>query len=113
MRPREGAVMASGSVGSRDCCPLCETALAAAACEPIAQGRCPRCEAELWTLAFPSGPAFFVRRPGDSASKFIAVLAGERLRASEADIASFLRAADSLDMVEFMAELEENASGVP
>jgi hypothetical protein len=99
-------------VGSRHHCPVCRTALAAMPYEPIAEERCPRCEAALWALGFPSGAIFFVRRPGHSAAEFIVALAGPRLGASEADVASFLRQADRLDMVEFMSELEA-ASELP
>lgn len=94
------------SAGAHDGCPICRTALAAAPSEPIAERRCPRCEAGLWVLALPSGPTFFVRRPGQSAAEFLAALAGPGLGLSAPDIASFLRGADSLDMVEFMEELE-------
>jgi hypothetical protein len=96
--------------GARDGCPACRTALAAAPSEPIAERRCPRCEAGLWVLALPSGPRFFVRRPDQSAAEFLAALAGPKLGATARDIASFLRDADPLDMVEFLEELEA-ASG--
>jgi hypothetical protein len=98
--------MEPSPVASRGRCPICRTALAAVSSEPIAEERCPRCEAALWALTFPSGAIFFVRRPGHSAAEFIFVLAGARLGASEADVSSFLRRADLLDMVEFMMELE-------
>jgi hypothetical protein len=49
---------------------------------------------------------FFVRRPGQSAAEFLAAMAGAGLGTSARDIASFMRGADSLDMVEFMAEVE-------
>jgi hypothetical protein len=90
----------------RSGCPLCRTGLAAESPDPVAERRCPRCEADLWVLAMPSGPVFFVRRSGQSAAEFIAMLAGPTLGASAAGIASFLRDADGLDLVEFMAELE-------
>jgi hypothetical protein len=57
-------------------------------------------------LALPSRPLFFVRRPGQSASEFLAALAGSELGASAMDIACFLRRADALDMVEFLNALE-------
>jgi hypothetical protein len=82
-------------------------ALAVSFSGPIAQQRCQRREAELWALAFASGSVFFVRRPGGSAAEFIAALAGPALGATEPEIGSFLRCADRLDMVEFIAELEE------
>ena len=94
------------SSGARDGCPICQTTLAATPSEPIAQRRCPRCEACLWALAASSGSVFFVRRPDESAAEFLAALAGPSLHASEQDIASFLEDGDSLDLVEFLAELE-------
>jgi hypothetical protein len=91
--------------GTRGGCPVCRTALDSAPAEPIAERRCPRCEAGLWALALPSGPEFFVRRPGQSCAEFITALAGSRLGLSERDISSFLRGADALDIVEFLEEL--------
>jgi hypothetical protein len=95
--------------GAHDRCPVCRTALAVEPSEPVTARRCPRCEADLWALALPSGPVFFVRRPGQSAAELIAALAGPGLGASAKDIASFLRGADRLDLVEFMDELEAAA----
>jgi hypothetical protein len=91
--------------GARDGCPICRTALSATPAEPIANRRCPRCEACLWAIAASSGSVFFVRRPGQSAAEFLATLAGSGLAASEQDIASFLEEADFLDLVEFLYEL--------
>jgi hypothetical protein len=88
-------------------CPVCGTILAAALSEPIAERSCPRCEAQLWALALPSGPAFFVRRPDQSAAEFLAVLAGPTAMASARDIEAFLSSADSFDMAEFLGELHE------
>jgi len=95
--------------GAHDRCPVCRTALAGEPSGAVTARRCPRCEAELWTLALPSGPVFFVRRPGQSVAELIAALAGPGLGASARDIASFLRGADELDKVEFMEELEAAA----
>jgi hypothetical protein len=87
-------------------CPVCRTPLAASFAEPITERQCPRCEAFLWALALPSGPAFFIRRPHQSAGDFLAALAGPAIDASARDIDSFLRGADSFDIVEFFEELE-------
>jgi hypothetical protein len=100
----EGSVMTSA--GAQDGCPVCRTALATLCSEPIAERRCPRCWAELWALALPSGPKFFIRRPGQSPAEFLAALVGPALGLSATEIASFLRDADLLDMVEFLAEVE-------
>jgi hypothetical protein len=94
------------TIVERGRCPVCRTILSSERSEPIVVRQCPRCEACLWEVAFPSGTAFFVRRPGQSTAEFLAVLAGPRLGVSERSIAAFLRGADSLDMVEFMQELE-------
>lgn len=96
--------------GVRLGCPACRTALAAEPSGTVAECRCPRCEAGLWALALPSGPVFFVRRPGQSAAEFVAALAGPGLGASAEDVVTFLRGADALDMAEFMEGLEA-ASG--
>jgi hypothetical protein len=87
-------------------CPVCRTILSSGLSEPIAEWRCPRCEACLWSLAFPSGTAFYIRRPGQSAAEFLTLLAGPALGASVLDIDVFLRSADSFDIVEFLGELE-------
>jgi hypothetical protein len=92
--------------GARDGCPLCRTALAATPSSPIAERRCPRCEAGLWAIALPSGSVYYVRRPDQSVEEFVAALAGPVLGTSAEDIARFLRCADSLDLVEFLEELE-------
>jgi hypothetical protein len=86
-------------------CPVCRAALASLSSAPVAESRCPRCEAELWAVALSTAPVFFVRRPGESEAQFITALAGPALGATEHDIASFLRSADSLDMMEFWEEL--------
>jgi hypothetical protein len=93
-------------IGAFEACPVCKTALAAAHTESITDRRCPRCEAELWVLAFASGPRFFVRRPGESPADVIVSVAGPDFRASSQEIDSFLRGADRLDIVEFLGELE-------
>jgi hypothetical protein len=46
-----------------------------------------------------------IRRLGQSTSEFLAALAGPALGLSAANIDSFLRGADALDMVEFLREL--------
>jgi hypothetical protein len=46
----------------------------------------------------------FARRPGQSAVEFINALTG--LALSESDIASSLRGADSVDLIEFTMEIE-------
>jgi hypothetical protein len=90
---------------ARNACPVCLAALASLSSQPVAESRCPRCEAELWEVALPTAPIFFVRRPDESVAEFVSALAGRALGASEHDIASFLRDADSLDMIEFWEEL--------
>jgi hypothetical protein len=72
----------------------------------IVEERCPRCEADLWVLALASERVFFVRRPGQSATEFIESLAGPGLDLSEPEVVSFLKGADSLDIVELIAEIE-------
>ena len=102
--------------GQREGCPACRTALAGLHSEAIAEEQCPRCEADLWALALPSGPVFFVRRPGQSAAEFLDALVGPGLGLSHADLVSSLQGADSLDLVELMVEIEtawERRNGWP
>jgi hypothetical protein len=72
----------------------------------IVEERCPRCEADLWVLALASECVFFVRRPGQTAAEFIEALAGPEFGLSERQVGSFFKGADSLDIVELMAEME-------
>jgi hypothetical protein len=95
-----------GSTGTRDGCPVCKTALGAAASEPIAERQCPRCAAALWALNLPSGPLFFVRRPDQSCAEFIAELAGPALGISAHQAASLLIGADRFDLTELLVELD-------
>ena len=97
---------ATSPTGQRVGCPVCRTALAAVRSEAIAEEQCPRCQADLWAVAFPSGPVFFVRRPGQSAAEFIEALAGRGLGLSQPEIVSCWQGADSLDLVELMMEIE-------
>src|SRR5258708_17919201 len=87
-------------------CPVCGAALPA----PITshgETRCPRCDAELWHLDLPSGPAFFVRRPGESIYDLMAAIADPSRGFTSDDLKAALKNADSLDIVEFFTELEE------
>ena len=90
----------------RGSCPVCRTILSAELSEPIAERQCPRCEACLWAVAFPAGTVFFVRPPGQSVTDLLALLAGPALGISPRDIDALLRGADSLDIVEFLSELD-------
>jgi hypothetical protein len=90
---------------ARNGCPVCRAALASLSSEPVAEARCPRCEAELWAVGLRPAPFFFVRLAGESAAEFITALAGPALGASGHEVASFLWPADSLDMIEFWEEL--------
>jgi hypothetical protein len=93
--------------GRRAGCPVCRTSLAAIGCEPVEEKRCPRCGADLWALALPSGgPTLFVRRPGQSAAEFIDALVGAVLGTAGTEIVSSLQGADPLDMLELMAEVQ-------
>jgi hypothetical protein len=69
--------------------------------------QCPRCDAELWVLAFSEGPAFFPRRPGETLYDLLAALAGTQLGCSASEIEEALRGADSYDVVELLSEVEE------
>jgi len=57
-------------------------------------------------LTFRSGPTFFVRRAGESIYDLMAGLAGSRDGNTVQDLEASLRDADSLDIAEFLAEIE-------
>jgi hypothetical protein len=93
---------------------VCRAALAAPGAGPLDQARCPRCDAELWVLAFSEGPAFFPRRPGETPSDLLAALVGTLPGEKPGELEEALRGADSLDMVELLAEVEQQVrSGGP
>jgi hypothetical protein len=88
-------------------CPVCRAALWAEGCQPFGDKQCPRCGTELWVLDFSEGPAFFIRRPGESVYDFLAALAGRERDFSAKEIEVALKGADALDVVEFLCEVEE------
>src|SRR5262249_51476955 len=92
--------------GAAGRCPTCGAALWAPPSEPLGSARCPRCGAELWVVGLSSGPRFFVRRPGESLADFAADLAAGRLGPAD-EVGAALKEMDSLDLVEFIFELEE------
>jgi hypothetical protein len=94
------------TTGAADRCPTCGAPLWAPPAEPFGSRRCPRCGAELWVVGFSSGPRFFVRRPGESLADFVADLAAGRLGPAD-EVGAALKTIDSLDLVEFILELEE------
>jgi hypothetical protein len=96
----------SGACGR---CPVCAAALWAPDPGPTGEGRCPRCGAELWALPLASGPTFFVRRPGQTFHEVLAAWASPRLGVPAEEIEWTLRSADSLDIVEFVMEVENAA----
>ncbi len=70
------------------------------------EAQCPQCDGQLWHLALGSGPAFFVRRDGESIYDLMADLAAPRHGFSAEELEAILRDADALDMAEFLATLE-------
>jgi hypothetical protein len=84
-------------------CPVCRAALWAPDGEPLGSKTCPRCDAELWVLVGSGGPAFYLRQPGQSKAAFLAALAGLSVEEME----QTLKAADSLDLVELVVEIED------
>jgi hypothetical protein len=93
--------------GARGQCPVCRAALAAPAAELLGERRCPRCDADLWVLAFSRGPVFFPRRPGESLADLLAVLAGPGLGATASDFEAVMQGADHFDQMELLWEVEE------
>jgi acyl carrier protein len=58
-------------------------------------------------LSFADGPAFFVRQPNQSLAEFLDALTGDQPGLSAKEIEAVLKGADSLDLVEFVMEVEE------
>jgi hypothetical protein len=88
-------------------CPLCEAALWAPDTEALGSKRCPRCGAELWVLVGSDGPVFFPRKPDQSKFSFLAELAAPLYDLSKEEVEAMLKRADSLDLVEFVMEIED------
>jgi hypothetical protein len=93
--------------GACNRCPVCRAALGAPGSESLGQAQCPRCGAELWVLGFSQGPAFFPRRPGQTLYDLLAALAGPQLGFSASEIEQALKGSDELDVVEFLADVED------
>jgi hypothetical protein len=98
--------MTRGSAGNNRC-PVCQAALWAPDAEAIAQRTCPRCGAELWVLVGSGEPLFFLRRPGESAPRFLAALVGRLCGLSAEEMEAGLQDADCLDLAEIVLEVEE------
>jgi hypothetical protein len=96
--------------GERNCCPFCRTSLWASASERWSRKRCPRCAAELWVVAFSDLAMFFVRQPGETSHEFLASLAAlvwPEDGFSDSDVKAALSSMDSLDLLEFIFEVEK------
>jgi len=85
-------------------CPICRATLPLPR-DVYGETRCPRCSAQLWHLVFTSGPTFFVRHAGKTIYDLLAAVAGDGFCATE--IERILRDADSLDIAEFLSEIED------
>ena len=96
--------------GTMNHCPICRAALSAPS-SSHGGTNCPQCEAQLWHLPLPSGPAFFVRRQEESIYDLMAAIADPSHRFTADDLKAALKDADSLDTVEFFTELEDGLSG--
>ena|SRR5256885_4455959 len=92
--------------GTNGQCPVCRTTLPVPK-DDYGETRCPRCSAKLWHLAFASGPAFFLRKTGETIYDLLAGIAGHGLSAAE--IERIFRDADPLDVAEFLSKIEDAA----
>jgi hypothetical protein len=97
--------------GTRNGCPVCRAALSAPADTPFGPARCPRCGGELWFVVFSVGPVFFIRRPGESVYHLLAGLAWPEGGRTAEQAEEVFRAADSLDVVEMLMEVEARILG--
>jgi hypothetical protein len=91
--------------GSLEHCPVCRATLPVPK-DVCGQSRCPRCSCWLWHLNLSSGSTFFVQRAGESIYDLLAEVVGARHGLTAADLERTLREADSLDVAELLAELE-------
>jgi hypothetical protein len=96
-----------GVTGARGCCPICRAVLWVPPSELLGEKQCPRCSAELWTIAFSRGPVFFPRRQGESLADLLAALAGQAIGADASEIQAALQGADESDVAEMLWEVEE------
>jgi hypothetical protein len=87
-------------------CPVCRTSLPAPT-SSYGESRCPRCSGELWHLALPSGPTFFVRRTGESIYDLMADLGASHDGFTAKQLEATLRDADPLDVAEVLQCLED------
>jgi hypothetical protein len=90
--------------GTIEQCPVCRATLPSPK-DIYGETRCPRCSAQLWHLSFASGPAFFVRHRGETIYDLLSAVAGEGFSTDE--IERILRDGDSLDIAEFLSEIED------
>jgi hypothetical protein len=88
-------------------CPVCRAALWAPDSETIGQRTCPRCGAELWVLVGSEGPMFFLQGRGQSKYRFLAALAAALYGVSADELEAGLKHFDSLDLVEFVMDVEQ------
>jgi hypothetical protein len=90
--------------GTNGQCSFCQATLPVPK-DIYGQACCPRCSAQLWHLAFSSGPAFFLRNTGETIYDLLAEVGDHGLSAAE--IERIWREADPLDLAEFLSDLEE------
>jgi hypothetical protein len=88
-------------------CPVCRAALWFPLSEAVGERDCPRCGARLWALAGSEGPMFFVRQRHESKYHFLAALHASISNTPVEDVEAALNSADSLDVVEFIMEIED------
>ena len=96
--------------GAIDHCPVCGAALPAPT-SSHGETHCPRCEARLWHLDLPSGPAFFVRPPGESIYDLMAAIADPSHGFTADDLKAALKDADFFEMAAIFADLEDSLRG--
>ena len=65
------------------------------------------CSSQLWHVSLPSGPRFFVRGADESIYDVMAGLADSRHGFTARTLEESLRSADTLDVIEILAQLDE------
>jgi acyl carrier protein len=98
--------------GQPNRCPLCGAAVAVEPSQPAGDAPCPHCGTLLWFIQSPEGPRFYDRNRIEQLREHLQRRLAEQLgvEPEKLDLETLSTtdlAADSLDMVELVMELEE------
>jgi hypothetical protein len=96
-------------LGTPNCCPACSRSVAANASDLEGFVACAHCGEKLWFVVQTSDTRFFNWRDALAFQNYAARLLAAQLGVSSSELPALLRdlAADSLDIVDMVAELDE------